>query len=72
MDVVGEDPFAVDLDDRDQFAVARLQLGRAVDRDLLELELQFRFELPYLRQRPLAEMAAGAVVDENLRDTTPA
>src|SRR5207248_1204024 len=38
--VVHEDALAVDLDDGDQLAVARLQLGRAVDRDLLQLELE--------------------------------
>src|SRR6201986_1488013 len=40
MDVVHEAAPPVDLDDRDRLAVGRLQLGIAVDRDLLQLEAQ--------------------------------
>ncbi len=38
VDVVGKDPLASDLDDRNQLTVARLELAVAVDRHLLELE----------------------------------
>ena len=65
VDVIREDLLAVDLDDRDQLAVARLELRVAVDRDLLELELELVAEGPHLRERPLAEVAALGVVDDN-------
>jgi hypothetical protein len=38
--VVDEAPPAVDLDDRDPFAVRGLELGVPVDRDLTELEAE--------------------------------
>ena len=68
MDVVREDLLAVDLDDRDQLAVARLELGVAVDRDLVELEFELLAERAHLLERPLAEVAAPGVVDRDLRD----
>jgi hypothetical protein len=37
---VDERLLAVDLDDREQFAVPSLELGVAVDQDLLELEAE--------------------------------
>ncbi|HEY3051710.1 MAG TPA: hypothetical protein VGJ40_08275 [Gaiellaceae bacterium] len=37
---VDEGLVAVDLDDRNQLAVARLELGVAVDQDLLQLEAE--------------------------------
>jgi hypothetical protein len=43
--VVREDPFAVDLDDGQPFAVAGLELRVAGDVDLLELELLFGSQL---------------------------
>jgi len=63
--VVGECPLAVDLDDGDQLAVGSLELGVAVDGDLLELELELLAEPPDLGQRTLAEVAIGRVVDED-------
>jgi hypothetical protein len=54
---------SVDLDDRDQLPVARLQLGIAVDRDLLELEAELVPKSDHGRPRPLAEVAVGRVVE---------
>jgi hypothetical protein len=72
VDVVGEDLLPVDLHYGDQLAVARLQLRRAVDRNLLELELQLLPQRPHLRERALAEVTARRVEDDNLRDRAPA
>jgi len=66
--VVGECPLAVDLDDGDQLAVGGLELGVAVDGDLLELELELLAEPPNLCQRTLAEVAVGRVVDDDSMD----
>jgi hypothetical protein len=63
VDVVGEDPLAVDLDDGEPFPVARLQLGVARDVDLLEREAELGAELLELLARPVAEMAALRVVE---------
>jgi hypothetical protein len=61
---------AVDLDHRDQLAEPRLELGVAVDRDLLELEPELVPGLDERRPRPLAEMAALRPVQNDSRDTT--
>src|SRR2546430_1519591 len=68
VDVVREGLLALDLNDRDQLAVARLELRVSVDRDLLELELEIVPERAHLRERPLAEVTALGVVDGDLRD----
>jgi len=68
VDVVGEGLLAVDLNDWDQLAVARLELRVSVDRDLLELELEIVPERAHLRERPLAEVTALGVVDGDPRD----
>lgn len=68
---VRERPFAVDLDDRQPLAVARLEDGVAADVDRLELEAELRAEGGQLRERPLAEMAALGVVDDDFRDRAP-
>ena len=65
VDVVGEHLLAVDLDDRDQLAIRRLELRIAVDRDLAELEPQLVSPAAHLGERPLAEMAPGGVKDRN-------
>ena len=65
MHVVGERALAVDLDDGDQLAVARLQLGVAVDRDLLELEPELALKLSDRRPRALAEVAVARVVEDD-------
>jgi hypothetical protein len=50
---------AVDLDDRNQLAVARLELGIAVDRHLLELEPELVLQRDHGLPCPLAKVAAG-------------
>ena len=63
--VVREGPLAVDRDDGDQLAVGGLELGVAVDGDLLELELELLVEYAHLRERTLTEVAVGAVKDRH-------
>jgi hypothetical protein len=70
--VVGKTPPAVDLDDRDPLPVRGLERLVAADVDLAELEFELPAERPYLRQRPLAQVAPSGVVDDNLRDISPA
>jgi hypothetical protein len=65
VDVVGEDPLAVDLHHREPLPVARLQLGVAGDVDLLEREAELRAKLLELLARPVAEMAALRVVERD-------
>ena len=60
---VDERLLAVDLDDRKQLAVARLELGVAVDRDLLELEAELVPQRRDGRPRTLAEVAALRAVE---------
>jgi hypothetical protein len=71
--VVRADPFAVDLDGRDQLAVPRLQLRNPVDPDLLDLEAEFPPKLRELRGGPLAEVASGGPIenDREATDTSP-
>jgi hypothetical protein len=64
--VVGADALAVDLDDRDQLAVASLELGVAVDGDLDQLEPKLLSKLGQLCRGPLAEMAALCPVKDDL------
>ena len=64
--VVGEDQLAVDLDNGQPLAVARLEPRLAGDVDLLELEGLLAAELGQLRSRALAEMAVGSVVEGDL------
>jgi hypothetical protein len=59
MDVVGEDPLAIDLHDRQPFAVAGLERRIAADVDLLELERMVGTHGLEHRASPLAEVAAG-------------
>ena len=65
--VVRADALAVQLDDRDQLAVARLQLRIAVDRDLLGLEPELLGEGRQLALRALAEMAPRRLVENDSR-----
>jgi hypothetical protein len=65
VDVVGEDPLAVDLDDREPLAVAGLELRVAGDVDLLEREAELGAELLELLARPVAEVAALCVVERD-------
>jgi len=68
--VVGADALPVDLDDRDQLAVARLELRIAVDRDPLELEPKLGAQRLELRLSPLAKVASRSLVENNPRRTT--
>jgi hypothetical protein len=66
--VVDEGALAVDLDDRQPLAVARLKRGVARDVDLVQLELELvakRVEDP---ARPLAEVAVLRVVERYVTD----
>ena len=65
MDVVDEAPPAVDLDDRDPFAVGRLELGVAVDRDLTQLEADLYPRRRHDAAGRLAEMAARRGIEND-------
>src|SRR6266566_9781887 len=65
LDVVGTDSLAVDLDDRDQFPVARLELRVALDRDLHMLELELVAERGELCRGPPAEVTALRLVEND-------
>ena len=67
VDVVREDLLAVDLDDRQPLPVTRLEVRVAVDLDLLEREPELLVQRANLGERPLAEVAAGSVVDDYAR-----
>jgi hypothetical protein len=58
MDVVREDAFALDLDHRQPFAVAGLEVRVAADVDLLELERMPRTHAVQDFPSPRAEMTA--------------
>jgi hypothetical protein len=66
LDVVREAPSAVDLDDRQPLAILGLERLVAGDVDLAEVEAEFLVEGSHLRQRPLAEVAALGVVDDDV------
>ena len=57
MHVVDEPTHTRDLDDRDPLPVLRLELGIAVDRDLLELEPELITQRGDGLSRTLAEVA---------------
>jgi hypothetical protein len=65
VDVVGEDPLSVDLDDREPLAIASLELGVTRDVDLLEREAELCAKLLELLARPVAEVAALCVVERD-------
>jgi hypothetical protein len=67
VDVVREHALAVDLDNRQELPVPRLELRVAVDRDLLELECKLVAECTQVGERPLAEVAVPRVVDGDSR-----
>jgi hypothetical protein len=75
LDVVGADPLAVDLDDRDQLPVTPLELRVAVDRDLRELEAELAGKSEKLGPCAFAEVTACCRVKNDLgraMDTAPA
>ena len=67
LDVIDAGALALDLDDRDQFPVSGLELRVAVDLDLLELEPELGAKFLQLLLGPLAEMAAGRLVENDSR-----
>jgi hypothetical protein len=66
LDVVDERANAVDLDDRDRLAVPGLELLVAPDVDLAEVEVDLGAQLGELRTRPLAEVAALRVEENDV------
>ena len=67
LNVVGEAPSAVDLDDRQPLPVGLLEGLVAGDVDLAQLEAELVAQRPHLLERALAEVAALGVVDDDLR-----
>jgi hypothetical protein len=70
--VVGKTPPAVDLDYRDPLAVRRLELRVPADVDLAQVERELLAKPAQLLERALAEVAALRVIDDYLRDRSPA
>ena len=66
LDVVGETPPAVDLHHREPFPVLGLEGLVPADIDLAEREAELGLERPDLVERPLAEVAALRVVDDDV------
>ena len=66
LDVIGKAPPPVDLDDREPLAVFGLEGLVAGDIDLAEREAELGLERPDLGERPLAEVAARRVVDDDV------
>jgi hypothetical protein len=65
--VIRERALAVDLDHRQPLAVGRLQLRVTGDVDVGELEGRVHCDGGERLPRPLAEVAAGSVVENDLR-----
>src|SRR5688500_11783422 len=70
--VVEERPPPVDLDHRQEHAVALLELGDAGDVHLLELEAELVPSRDDRLARPLAQMAPAGAVEHDPTDTGPA
>ena len=67
LDVVHEDPHAVDLHDRQPLAIARLELGVSADVDFFELEPQLLAQRRHLSPRTVAEVTALRVEEPDER-----
>ena len=65
--MIRERPLAVDLDHRQPLAVAFFELRVAGDVDLRELEAGVRGDGDERLPRPLAQVAAWRVVEDDLR-----
>jgi hypothetical protein len=65
--VIDESALAVYLDDRKPLAVPQLQLGIAVDLDLLQFERDVLADLRHDLSRTLAKMATLRVVEDDRR-----
>jgi hypothetical protein len=57
---------AFDLDNRQPFAIFRLERGVAADVDLAEIELELLSNCSHALERDLAEVAPLRVVDDDL------
>jgi hypothetical protein len=68
VDEVDERALAADLDDGKPLAVTRLELGVAADVDRAQLEAELRPRLLDDSERPLAQVAALGVVDDDATD----
>jgi hypothetical protein len=66
LDVVGETPPSVDLDDREPLPVFGFERLVAADIHLAQREAELGLERPNLRERALAEVAARRVVDDDV------
>ena len=69
LDVVGEPPAAVDLDDGQPLSIGRFELGIARDVDFPQLELELLVDSTNLLERTLAEMTPLRVIDDDLWPT---
>ena len=65
--VVHERPLAVDLDHRQPLPIAGFELGVAADVDLAQLELVLLPQRGELCARPLAEVTALGVIEDDSR-----
>jgi hypothetical protein len=65
VDVVDEGPLAVDLDHREPLSVLGLEFRATSDVDLLQLERHLRAYALDDATGPLAEVAAGCVVEDD-------
>jgi hypothetical protein len=66
LDVVGEAPPPVDLDDGEPLAILRLERLVAGDVHLPEREAELDLKRPHLAEGALAEVAALRVVDDDV------
>jgi hypothetical protein len=66
LDVIGETPPSVDLDNREPLPVPGLECLIARDVDLAQGEAELGLKRPHLRERPLAEVAALRVIDDDV------
>jgi hypothetical protein len=67
VDVVDEGPLAVELDHRQPFAVARLELRIPADVDLLQSEPELGLQPLELRPRALAQVTSLRVEERDAR-----
>jgi hypothetical protein len=65
LEVIGETPPPVDLDDREPFAVLGFERGVAADVDLAQREAELDLKHTELLEHALAEVAALRVIDDD-------
>jgi hypothetical protein len=70
LEVVGETPPTVDLDDREPLPILGFERGVTADVDLGQREGELGLERTNLVEHTLAEMAALRVVDDDVRAVT--